>query len=217
MRKGVAQALFSLMFLLGASAASQASTITAITLGSYSDFTNGAWTLGFEFSPTTNINVTGLGSFFPTGATDIHGVTIWDTSNNVLATTTVTGTGIEGFEFAAISPLLLLAATDYVIGGNTLADDYAVDFSHTFAVAPEINYIGHVETPCSGVTPCFPGTGVDTSFDDFGANFQFTTAAAVPEPDSIMLLGMGLLAFGLLGWLNAKPNERPKVRPLLMP
>src|SRR5579871_5116308 len=54
--------------------------------------TNGfSYTLGFTFSPTTNIDVTSLGGFFA------DGVTLWDSSQNVLATTTVTGSGTAGF------------------------------------------------------------------------------------------------------------------------
>ena len=146
---------------------------------------------GFTFSPVANINVTSLGSYFPALAIDVHGVTLWDTLGNVLATTTVTGTGAEGFGFTAISPLLLLGGVTYVVGANTLTDYYA-NIDATWTVGTGINYIAHVETPCTGVTPCFPGNAYNT-FGDFGANFQFTQ---VPEPASIMLLGTGLLALG---------------------
>jgi hypothetical protein len=157
--------------------------------------------LGFEFSPTTNIDVTSLGSFFPAGATDVHGASIWNATGTVLATTTITGTSTEGFDFAPITPLLLTAGTDYVVGTTTLTDLYA-DQATTFTVAAGINYIGHVETLCAGVTPCFPGTTITPGLNDFGANFEFTPA--IPEPASIMLFGTGLLALGLLGWLKSK-------------
>ncbi len=173
--------------------AAQAAPVPAVTLTSYTDFTDGAWTLGFEFDPTANILVTSLGSFFPTGAVDIHGVTLWNASATVLATTTVTGTGTEGFDYTAITPVLLLAGQDYVIGANTLSDDYAL--TGTFSTAAMIGYLGHVETSCAGVTPCYPGTNTISGLNDFGANFTFTSS--VPEPASATLVGavLALLAF----------------------
>jgi len=193
--------LYSLAIVLMMSAAAHATT--AITLTGYTDFSNGSqYTLGFEFSPVGNIDVTSLGSFFPEGADDTHGVTLWDTSGDVLATTTVTGNGSEGFLFSAITPLLLTGGTDYVIGATTLTDDYA-DQDATFTADPGITYLGHQETVCTGVTPCFPGTGGGFDFDDFGANFQFTSA--VPEPGSGKLGLSGLAAFGLLYLLRKKP------------
>ena len=166
---------------------------TAITLTSYTDYTNGQWTLGFEFTPTENIAVTALGSFFPTGATDEHGVTLWTDGGGTLATTTVTGNGTEGFDFTGITPVDLLAGTTYVIGATTLTDDYADGGAPpaTFTVNPGIDYIRHVETSCTGVTPCFTTGGGTIS--DFGANFEFV---ATPEPASFVLMGTGLLVLG---------------------
>src|SRR5271157_4601731 len=100
MTKGIVVflAAFSLLLMLPTARADT----PAITLISYTDFTNGGWTLGFEFSPITNIYVTSLGSFFPSGATDVHDSTLYDMSGDVLATAAVTGTGTEGFAYTAI-------------------------------------------------------------------------------------------------------------------
>jgi len=166
---------------------------TAVTLTGYNLYTNGGWTLGFEFSPTVNIDVTALGSFFPGGATDTHGVTLWDATGHVLATTTVTGNGTQGIDYTAIAPVLLTAGTNYFVGATTLADNYA-DNGATWTVNPDINYIAHAEIQTAGVTPQFP-TNTYTNFGDFGADFMFTP---VPEPASLALLGIG--AMGLIGY-----------------
>ncbi len=178
----------------------QAKADTAVTLGSYFDYTNGSWTLGFEFSPKTNIQVTSLGSFFPAGATDVHGVSLWDTNQNLLATTFVTGTGTEGFAYSPIAPVTLTAGQDYVVGATTLSDAYAIA-SGPFTVAPGITYIEHAEVATAGVVPQYP-TNFYNNFDDFGANFQFNPGTVVPEPSSLTLLGIG--AFGLLGYVRRR-------------
>ena len=166
---------------------------TAITMTNWFDFTNGQWSLGFEFIPNSNITVTTLGSFFPGGATDQHGVSLWTTNGNLLANTTVSGNGSEGFVFGAITPLHLMAGTEYLISATTLTDPYAV-VTGPVIVAPGITYVDHVEVRCSGVTPCFP-TNHYAGFFDFGANFQFTTGT-VAEPASLFLLGSGFLGLG---------------------
>jgi hypothetical protein len=173
---------------------------TAIVLTSYTDFTNGEWSLGFEFSPTSNIDVTSLGSFFPSGATDQHGVGLWTSGGTLIASTTVTGTGTEGFDYSAITPVLLLAGQDYVVSASTLTDDYA-DNSPTFLVAPDLDYIEHMEISCTTVAACFP-TAAITSFDDFGANFTYTVVApaVVPEPStwSMSIIAGAVALFGMM-------------------
>ena len=112
------------------SAASADYQAITLPLPSQFEYTNGPWTLGFEFSPTQNINVTALGDYFPAGSTTQQGASLWDASGNLLATTQVTGpAAAQGqFSFAAITPLTLLAGQDYVVGGTTQTDNYIVTF-----------------------------------------------------------------------------------------
>lgn len=183
------KSFITITFLAGISVAVYGQT--AINLTSYTDFSNGQWVLGFEFSPVNNITVTQLGSFFPTGAVDQHSVGLWNTAQVELASATVTGTGTEGFDYTAITPQVLTAGTDYVIGATTLSDSYA-DNTATWTVNPGINYVEHLEI--GSATLAYP-VNPSTSFGDFGANFQFTV---VPEPGIMTLLTAGgLVGLGL--------------------
>jgi len=200
LRKVATAVVFGIAFLLMLPTAQAGQ---AITMSSYTLFTDGAWTEGWLFSPNENIWVTALGTFFPAGSTTTQGVTLWDSLGDVLATTTVTGPGSvsDGFDFTGITPLELFAGTDYVVGATTQSDDYAIDT--TFTVDPAIDYISHEFTGCSGETPCFPGTGLIEDDDNFGANFEFT----VPEPTCLLMLGTGLL--GLFGASRRRRLTRP--------
>jgi|SRR5579871_830486 len=142
--------------------------------------TNGfSYTLGFTFSPTTNIDVTSLGGFFADGVTDTHGVTLWDSSQNVLATTTVTGSGTAGFSYAPITPVILTANTNYVIGATTLTDAYALTVN-TPTTASGIDYVAEAETADDNETPVYPGESY-AGYYVFGANFEFVTLPGSSE------------------------------------
>ncbi len=162
-----------------------------------STFTNGSFTLGFEFSPTEDITVTALGDFFPSGSTLTQGVSLWTAGGTLLATTQVTGQGVsqgQGFDFSAIAPVVLTAGQDYVVGGTTQTDPYyCCNNPGAGNLGPFITYITHAEVGAAGNTPSFP-SGQYPSFSDFGGNFQYT---AVPEPATwaMMIVGFGGLAF----------------------
>jgi hypothetical protein len=166
---------------------------TAIQLGSgYSNFTNGNWTLGFQFTPTANLTVTSLGDYFQAGVTNTQAVGLWTLAGAELATASVTGSGAaaDSFQFTAITPVVLLAGQTYVVGGTTGSDNYAGFDIANFVVAPVIGYGGHRES--YGAALQYPANYYGGSFADFGGDFQFT---AVPEPAAwaMMLVGVGFL------------------------
>ena len=107
---------------------------------------------------------------FQDSSDNVHGVTIWDSRPNVLATTPVTGSGSQGFTFAPITPLILTANTTYMIGSTTSTDGVAIDFP---TINSAINYIAETEVPMPNpddTTPAFPYPGFENTYS---ANFQF--------------------------------------------
>ena len=190
---------------------------TAITLTSYEDLTNGSWSLGAEFSPTVNIDVTSLGSFFVAGATDEQGVSIWNSSDDLLVSTTITGddSATDGFQFESITPIELVAGETYYMSAYTGGNAFAVADNGIagapgdgFTVGPDITYLAHVEAPCGGTAACFPSNNLGEEFADFGADFTYTaaTATATPEPGTLLLLGSGLV--GLAGMVRRRFARR---------
>ena len=139
------------------------------------------YTEGFTFSPKTDINVTSLGSVFPDGSNNVHGVTIWDGSQNILASTTVTGSGGDrGFVFSSITPVILTANSTYVIGSTTSTDGVAIDFP---VIDGEINYLAEAEEngpDPPGTTPVYPDQSYAGS-NSYSANFQFVVLPGTAE------------------------------------
>jgi Domain of unknown function (DUF4082)/PEP-CTERM motif len=176
---------------------------TAIQLGAgYSNGTDGNWTLGFEFTPTSNLNVTSLGDYFESGVTNNESVGLWTLDGTQLATASITGSGApaDSFQFTAITPVELSAGQTYIVGGTTGSDNYAGFDLGNFAVAPVIGYDGHLESYGAALQvpmTYYPGATAD-SFADFGGDFQFT-ASGVPEPAAwaMMLLGLGGLGVAM--------------------
>jgi hypothetical protein len=159
------------------------------------EFTNAAWSLGFEFTANKNITVTSLGFFDQTGGiSQSHDVGIYDLSGNLLTSNTVLTTDpLTGhFRYHATSPITLTAGTNYRIAAETGADNYSWD-PDGFFTAPEVTYVSDVFTQSS--TLVFPGDGGVVTHGFFGPNFQFN---AVPEPAGLTLLGVGVA--GLIGY-----------------
>jgi hypothetical protein len=173
---------------------------TGVSLG------NPPFTLGWSFHVNTPIVVTSLEIFDDSqdGLVDSYPTAIWDSSNNLLVSTTVdSGTTdplLNQFRSKAVTPTPLLPG-DYTIGALYLTgDDPLVGPSFVdpinFATAPQVTFGESRFIPGSALSP--PTATIDDVPGYFGPNFDFAPAV-VPEPATLTLLGLG--AAGLAGYI----------------
>jgi hypothetical protein len=192
-------------------AASSTPAVSFTGLNASDTFPGGAFSLGFEFSTNSAIDVTALGFFDadlvnPTyvGLDDCTGcgeVGIYNSTGTLLVSTTVTtsGTQVGDFIYATVPTTLLAAGQDYFIVAETGNSTYTFDTTG-FSVNPNIDYIQDAYT--NGASLAFPTDTDDITAADgggiFGPNFEETAATSpVPEPASVSLvaLALGLVAF----------------------
>jgi hypothetical protein len=168
------------------------------------EFTNGNWTFGEVFVPTSTFTMDFLGYYNPTGGmSSPHPVGIFNGSGTLLRSTVVTSSSLvftSHFLYNQVAPLTLFAGQTYVVEGVSNADLYAWN-DPGFTVFAPINVLGNNWVSNGGLT--FNGTGLINDVNDgyWGPNFGWQPT---PEPGSLMLLGTGIV--GLAGVLRRKIN-----------
>ena len=82
---------------------------------------NRPFTMGYEFTTSVTFDINALG-YWNDGLQNNHQVGLWDTSGNLLTSTTVLGTdsATAGFFFHSLSVDYILGPGTYVIGGEFL-------------------------------------------------------------------------------------------------
>jgi hypothetical protein len=195
------KSLLILMFVLACSAITlMAAPVPAITFGNLTgeSLANGPFTLGWQFTLSQSITVTGLGAFDDSqdGLAESHDVGIWDSLGNLMGSATVaSGTTdplLNQFRYASAS--FTLGPGTYNIGAlwldgadnNTFPGDVT---SYTTAAAVTFDANAYV----GGGTLANPINSVDNQAAYFGPNFTYSTT---PEPGTLVMLGSGLLALG---------------------
>jgi|HubBroStandDraft_4_1064222.scaffolds.fasta_scaffold24061_2 hypothetical protein len=153
-------------------------------------------TIGWSFTVNTALQLDDLSWYDPTGTNPIdHSLAIWDSNGNIVATGCAgPGCGsnwVGGFWVTAISAAL--APGNYVIGGYIFANgsDSFVLGSPTITTDPRITY-GQSRFTVSGVLTEPTHTCCGNGF--FGPDLS---AASVPEPASMTLIGLGIGIAGL--------------------
>ena len=167
---------------------------TAIDFSSVNNnFTNGSWSLGFEFSTNTDIIVTSLGFYddFKNGLTEAHDIGIYDNTGTLLVSSTVDNTSsLDGwFRWVSISDTFLGAGSNYFIAAVTGSENYTWD-PNGFIVDPNINFIADAYIQSTILT--MPNNSNNVR-GIFGANFDYKTVAPVPEPATLLLFGFSIL------------------------
>lgn len=167
------------------------------------------FSLGFAFNTLSNTEVTALGYYDNGGLQEIHQVGIFDGTGALLASTTVSGSGMQNgfFNFNSITPILLAAGQEYEIEGTSgIIDPYAY-YTVGLSFAPSISYV--LDTYQESNTLVFADNSVGITAAQgagfFGPNFETTSAAVTPEPSSLVLMGSGVL--GLAGVLRRKMRQ----------
>lgn len=195
---------FGVVVLLGSASLALGDQIGVTIGGPFgTDTNNGSWMLGYSFTANSAIQVTGLGIYDDNGAaglTSAHDVGLWDSSGTLIASVSVpagaAGTLITNFMFASITPVNLIAGDTYTVGAEvTIAqgDNWVADAT-SFSTASQITYDSREYANYTGtlVDPTLVGSN---SIGYFGGNIEFA-GTAVPEPASMALVGVALLALG---------------------
>jgi hypothetical protein len=165
------------------------------------NFTNGNyWTLGYEFTVNAPITINGL-SVFDSGmdgfVDGFHYVGLWDSSSNLIATTTVTSSDpLDGwFRVGAIGPMTLGTGT-YVVGA-TMGNDLYTWANIGTTVIPQVTF-NTDRFIASGYQALALPTNTSGGVDGwFGGNVR--VGGSVPDGGStLFLISAGLLGLGAL-------------------
>jgi hypothetical protein len=158
---------------------------------------NGSHTMGWALSTNDDVLVTMLGWYDheQNGLIEPHKVGIFDTTGALLVSTEVPA-GTAGaldaqFRYVPITPFLLLAGVDYVIGGTY--GELGTDV-HMFEVTDRVT-IPQISIPPAAARYSASGGYSELSYPSLnfmgynsymGPNFQ---VEAVPEPAGVLLFG----------------------------
>jgi len=221
--------LFIAALLCSAISRSEGAILGVDILGGSPSWSTGDYTIGWEFNITTSKVVTALGVFDENGD-GLFGhlsqeVAIWNASGaSPLAQVTITNastvvasvdTGAPFYPgrwlFENLSAPIVLSPGNYVLGVDNGGDDswLAGRFNPTLFLAPDVTYLRfrYSSSPTPGLD--FPdGISVTRDVGFFGPNLLLEDVAAVPEPASLALWGLGALGCAIGAYRRRKSAQQ---------
>jgi len=153
--------------------------------------------VGFRFNVSTDLLVTELGFWGDTsgGQQASHEVMLWRQSDAFLMgqATVAPGAPVDTFGYTAVSPILLTAGVDYVVAADywTGGPDAYVSGPTSATYDPLMTHVGASHPAAINMGYVMPTTLTTSNRGRFGPNM---TLAAVPEPASFAVLGLGAAA-----------------------
>jgi hypothetical protein len=189
--------LMSAVLMLSVSSMANAAEVIYGAAGSPTNRTDGGQVVGFSFTAYgSTLNSLGFFDFGQNGLAASYQVGLWDSSQNLVATTTVYPTSplIGDFRYGPISPVTLGSPGNpevFTIGALLPTTMLDVWWSEVFVLLGA-GYTGAATGQYlnPSLTLAYP-----TSFDGGGTNYYVVNGSetVVPEPASLGVLGMGTL------------------------